>query len=102
MILSGHLDLCSPELIEGWLYTNATPASRITLQVYVGDTLLGECVADRQRFDLQEAGYGDGRCGFSFQVPDAFRGLAFAETRLRLLDAPVFLLPSDTTVMERG
>jgi hypothetical protein len=97
MILSGHLDLCGPALIEGWLYSDA--GSPITLQVFVGDELLGEVVADRYRDDLEGAGYGDGRCGFSFQIPEHVEGLVFDETRLRLLDAPVYLMPSDTTVI---
>jgi hypothetical protein len=95
MKISGHVDLCGPELIEGWLYCDAWEGEPIKLQVFIGDALLGECEADRFRNDLQEAGFGDGRCGFSFMVPEGGVSFNFAETRLRLLETPVFLLPDE-------
>jgi len=95
MKISGHVDLCGPDLIEGWLYCDAWDGQPIKLQVFVGSDLLGECVVDRYRNDLQEAGFGDGRCGFSFFVPPALATSDFADTRLRLVDTPVFLLPDE-------
>ena len=95
MKISGHVDLCGPELIEGWLHCDAWEDEPIKLQVFVGGALLGECVVDRFRNDLQDAGYGDGRCGFSFFVPEGFAAANFAETRLRLVGTPVFLLPDE-------
>jgi hypothetical protein len=99
MKLAGHLDLCGPTLIEGWIYCDLPSRSPIVLQVFVGDLLLGECTADRTRHDLEDAGYGDGRCGFSFEIPEKFVNLSFKDTKLRLLDAPVFMLPSDSTLI---
>jgi len=95
MKISGHVDLCGPELIEGWLYCDAWEGEPIKLQVFVGPDLLGECDVDRFRNDLQEAGFGDGRCGFSFAVPERLASVDFAETKLRLLETPVFLLPDE-------
>jgi hypothetical protein len=99
MKISGHVDLCGPELIEGWLYCDAWENEPIKLQVFMGGDLLGECVADRFRKDLQEAGFGDGRCGFSFFVPEALASSDFAETKLRLVDTPVYLLPDEFTAI---
>jgi hypothetical protein len=95
MKISGHVDLCGPELIEGWLYCDAWEGEPIKLQVFVGSELLGECDVNRFRNDLQEAGFGDGRCGFSFAVPEGVASFDFAETKLRLLETPVFLLPDE-------
>ena len=74
MKISGHVDLCGPELIGGWLFCNAWEGEPISLQVFVGGELIGECAVDRFRNDLQEAGFGDGRCGFSFPVPETHAG----------------------------
>ena len=97
MKISGHLDLCGPALIEGWLYSDASYHEPIILQVYIGERLIGECAANRFREDLQSAGYGDGCCGFSFSVPEEITISAFSDTRLRLIETPVYLLPDEYT-----
>jgi hypothetical protein len=99
MNIRGHLDLCGYPLIEGWLHCGDAPDRPIRLQVYVGETLIGECVTDHFRKDLQEAGYGSGHCGFSFTVPEEFSALPFADTRLRFMDAPIYLLADQSTVV---
>jgi hypothetical protein len=101
--ISGHMDLCGPTLIEGWLHCDAWDGDPISLQVYSGDHLIGECNADRFRLDLQEAGYGDGRCGFTFSVPDEVEVGNFTAIKLRLIDTPVYMLPDEfTSVAPRG
>ena len=102
MKISGHLDLCGPALIEGWLHCDASPDEPIRLQVYVGATLLGECATDRFRQDLQDAGFGNGRCGFSFQIPEESGVTDFTSTRLRLVGSPVYLLPNEYTSIFRS
>lgn len=99
MEIAGHLDLCGPTLIEGWLYLEAWQDKPIGLQVYVGNQLIGECATGRFRKDLQDAGYGDGKCGFSFAVPPEFGLTTFVDTKLRLLGSPLYLLPSDHSVI---
>jgi hypothetical protein len=99
MKTSGRVDLCGPELVEGWLYCDDWDGEAIRLQVYIDDQLMGECVADRFRQDLREAGFGDDRCGFSFEVPPDIEGIDFSATKLRLTDSPVYLLPSDDTAI---
>ena len=97
MKIFGHVDLCGPELIEGWLYCDNWEGGAIKMQVFLGDSLVGECVADQFRADLQDAGFGDGRCAFSFQVPETLASARFVDTKLRLIDTPVFLLPDESS-----
>jgi hypothetical protein len=99
MKISGQLDLCGPELVEGWIYCDAESDSPIVLQIFHGEELLGECAADRFRQDLLEAGYGDGHCGFSFRLPEDHDDLDFSGIKLRILDGSVYLLPSGATSM---
>jgi hypothetical protein len=102
MKISGHVDLCGPDLIEGWLYCDAWDGEPIKLQVFIGGRLIGECSVDRFRADLQEVGYGDGRCGFSFFVAEGLASEEFATTKLRLVNTPVFLLPDEFTSVARA
>jgi hypothetical protein len=99
MKISGHLDLCGSDLIEGWLYCDSWEDG-LTLQIFVADRLIGECVANAFRQDLQEAGYGDGHCGFSFKIPPEVQIQDVEETRLRLVGTPVYLLPDNFTVFK--
>ena len=60
MQIEGHVDLCGPQLVEGWIYADLADNEYITLQVFVGQDLLGECIADRFRQDLCDGGVRDG------------------------------------------
>jgi hypothetical protein len=103
MPISGHLDLCTASLIEGWLYCEHWNDNPMLLQVYAGDQLIGECVANNFREDLLQAGFGDGRCGFAFQIPEGLKITNLLQTRLRLVGTPVYLLPDEfTTFKERN
>lgn len=95
--LVGHVDLCSRTLIEGWIVWVHFPSVKVRMQVFVGDKLVGECVADRPREDLREAGHGDGTCAFSYHIPAEHPIEDVKSLRLRVLGSSVFLLPDEFT-----
>jgi hypothetical protein len=95
--VSGHLDLCGPKLVEGWILDAQNPKRRIHLQVFAEDVLLGECIADRLRPDLREAGMGDGHCAFSFAIPARSVVTDFSKIRLRIATSVLYLLPDSFT-----
>jgi hypothetical protein len=97
MEIIGHLDLCGPTLIEGWLFCPNEERADICLQIYVGDRLLGDCEVNRFREDLRDAGFGDGCCGFAFSLPDDLGSADFHATRLRVLGTVLHLLPDEFT-----
>ena len=72
MSIKGHIDRCDRERLEGWVFSPAEPDRQFALQIFTGELLLGEVVADRMRADLQAAGYGSGRCAFSYTMPPHF------------------------------
>jgi hypothetical protein len=68
--LRGHIDAVSPRLIEGWAQSVDHPEAPVCLDIYAGGELIGQTLANRYREDLEAAGLGSGRHGFSFAVPD--------------------------------
>ncbi len=70
--LTGSLDRVSRDgWVSGWCWFPERPEAHVELAVLVDDTPVGEVVADAFRPDLQQAGIGDGRHGFSFAIPYA-------------------------------
>jgi autotransporter passenger strand-loop-strand repeat protein len=73
--LRGHVDAIGKREIVGWAFDQAAPEAPVCLDLYAGDILIGQTVANHYREDLAAAGIGDGRHGFRFTPP---KGLAFA------------------------
>jgi hypothetical protein len=95
--IAGHLDLCGPELVEGWIFWRSRPQEALRLEVFIEGVCHGECVADRYRMDLQQAGFGDGRCAFRFELPRSAAARDFSTARLRLANSVMYLLPDPAT-----
>jgi hypothetical protein len=93
----GHLDLCGPNLVEGWIYSAQQSTGKIRLQVFLDGILQGECVADQLRVDLREAGMGDGHCAFSFAIPTKSKTVDFRSVRLRIAGSVLYMLPDEYT-----
>jgi hypothetical protein len=90
LALRGHVDAAGPRRIAGWAQNTEHPEAPVCLDIYAGDRLLGQILANRYREDLERAGLGSGRHGFEFTPPAA---LAFApeaiEVRRSLDGAPL-------------
>jgi GT2 family glycosyltransferase/glycosyltransferase involved in cell wall biosynthesis len=71
--LQSNIDFADWTGVKGWIWDPQEPEKRITLEFLDGDTALATVVASEYRPDLEEAGIGDGRHGFS---------IAFGETLL--------------------
>ena len=82
--LDGVRDHC----LYGWAIDPANTNKRVTVQLCHGDAVLAERRADQFRADLQAAGVGDGKRGFSLSLPDKLfpRGTSF---QLRVLGKEV-------------
>src|SRR4029077_3910289 len=71
--LQSNIDFADWTGVKGWIWDPQEPEKRVTLEFLDGDTALATVVASEYRPDLEEAGIGDGRYGFS---------IAFGETLL--------------------
>jgi GT2 family glycosyltransferase/glycosyltransferase involved in cell wall biosynthesis len=82
----GHVDVISHESISGWAWDPTMPDSSVDVDIYDGDELLARVPADIYRGDLQDAGVGKGRHGFSLPNPSGL--LPFASHKIAVRRAP--------------
>ncbi|HVC54865.1 MAG TPA: glycosyltransferase [Stellaceae bacterium] len=88
-ILQCNIDIADWTGIRGWVWSPQRPQQRIALELLDGDTLLATVLASEYREDLEEAGIGDGRHGFT---------LSFSETQLPYARHILHLRPVGSTV----
>jgi hypothetical protein len=67
--LRGFIDLITPHCITGWAQNADHPEAPVCLDIFAGDRLIGQTLANRYRQDLERAGLGSGRHCFEFTPP---------------------------------
>ncbi|HET9019653.1 MAG TPA: hypothetical protein VFN46_08705, partial [Acetobacteraceae bacterium] len=68
--LTGSIDRISRDgWVSGWCWYPDRPDEHVALSILIDDVAVGQVVADTFRADLQQAGIGDGRHGFSYALP---------------------------------
>jgi hypothetical protein len=65
---AGYIDVFDQRSIAGWAADAKAFSAPLTVDVYVDDRLQGTLTADVFRQDLKDAGYGDGRKGFTLAL----------------------------------
>jgi hypothetical protein len=63
---AGFLDSADCDGVTGWAYDPATPDAAVTVVIHDGTEPVATVAANEYRPDLQAAGVGDGRHGFSY------------------------------------
>jgi hypothetical protein len=69
----GYVEATTPTQVLGWAWAPRSPDRRVTVQAMLGQTVVAEATADRDREDLRKNGIGDGRHAFELKLPDAAR-----------------------------
>lgn len=64
----GWVDALGPARIAGWVWDAANPGRRLTVTIEAEGRILATALADNYRPDLEAAGKGDGRHGFSAAI----------------------------------
>ena len=67
----GYVDCVNVCEVEGWARDRSRPDAPVVVDAFSGSQLVASAVADRYREDLEQAGVGSGRHGFSLQLPPA-------------------------------
>jgi sulfatase maturation enzyme AslB (radical SAM superfamily) len=77
-MIEGTLDQAVGRTLHGWAWDDSRPDDPVTVDLYDHDTraLLQSVTAGLPRTDLREAGKGNGRHGFSVNLPATKRRLA--------------------------
>jgi hypothetical protein len=82
--LRGAIDLIAlPDRIDVWAQDTAHPLLPVTLEILLGDRVIGTSVALDHRADLEAAGVGNGRASLSFTCPVAITPEAVKSLRVR-------------------
>ena len=91
------------ERLEGWVLNMRQPKRRIAVDLLVDGVLLRTVTADGMRKDIRAAGFGDGWCGFSVDLPpEDGRGkmrlvsAVISGTPTQLCNSPVTIQPTPT------
>jgi hypothetical protein len=66
----GRIDLFDQHTVIGWAADVNAPTAPVMVDVYVDDRLQATLLANTFRQDLKDAGYGDGKKGFSLSLDD--------------------------------
>jgi hypothetical protein len=70
--IRGWIDHADGEVVEGWAVDAAAPAYPVSLDVVLGDWVLGTTLACGYREDLAKSGFRQGWCRFLFPLPENF------------------------------
>jgi SAM-dependent methyltransferase len=73
--LHGHLDEAGEFAIHGWAHDDLSPDQPLTIEILIGGTLAGAVQADLFRYDLRDAGFGDGCKAFWFNPFEHWTGI---------------------------
>jgi hypothetical protein len=71
--LDGRLEAVIDGIAVGWAYNWSDPGSTVEVEILVDGRLVASIAADVPRQTLAEAGLGDGRHGFSVELPSRIR-----------------------------
>ena len=66
VMIKGAVDRLDSDSAVGWLYGSDYTAPPI-VRAFLHHDMIGESVADAHRPDLEQVGFGDGRCGFEIR-----------------------------------
>lgn len=66
---AGFIDRVGVGSIQGWVVDPSDESRRLTVRLYLDGVLVAEGLAEDERNDVRDAGYGDGSCGFELPVP---------------------------------
>jgi hypothetical protein len=67
--LRGYVDQNGPERCFGWAQDMSAPDAPVSLDILLGNRLIGRVLANLYRADVLAAGYGSGYQGFEFMLP---------------------------------
>lgn len=72
-VVEGRFDGFVSNLAYGWASIVEDRSLRVVVQLFIDGVFADEKLADALRGDVLAAGYGDGRYGFGFELPDSLQ-----------------------------
>ncbi len=98
MRLFGSIDAKNSEQISGWVAIRPSDAERVTLEIVVDGDVIGRVEASQHRPDVEAAGFGDGKYGFSFRFPLDVTPEQAANAQVRAIGTELYLTKGQSDV----
>jgi len=86
--LHGYIDEVSGGRVRGWAWDEANPQLPVQLEILLRSRIIGRVLACDYRRDLEDAGFGRGRCGFEFFSGLGLPGDAARDLRVGRAETP--------------
>ena len=87
----GWIDVTNCDTIAGWVWNKRAPTNPLRVDILANGSLVAQVMADVFRQDLQNAGKGDGRHGFSFPTPARLKNSQSLSVTVRVTNTNFFL-----------
>lgn len=68
--LRGYVDVAGPVVCAGWAQDETAPETPVCLDIFSDGHRIGRVLANLYREDVRDAGFGSGRHGFEFTLPE--------------------------------
>lgn len=78
MVCRLHLESVNLGTLHGWAYDPETPVESTEVRLLLDEVVVGHVIANAFNPDIHDAGHGNGRCGFSVELPPNCLGRAAA------------------------
>ena len=82
--LEGFFETADCNEMKGWVWNRTVPNTPLRIDILINDTVFAQILADIFRQDLVNAGKGDGRHGFRFELPARLKNNRFNNVRIRV------------------
>jgi hypothetical protein len=80
----GKFEGADCKIVRGYVWDKAYPEKTLTVELVEGNKVYGTAIANMDRPDLLELGYGTGKYGFSFALPEALKDGQVHELNMRI------------------
>jgi hypothetical protein len=67
-MLKGNIDFIDQNKVSGWVYCSCAPVSGYKVLAFENNECIGSGDVNIFRQDLHDVGFGDGNCGFDFEI----------------------------------
>ncbi len=95
----GRIDaVTSSGYVEGWAFNPVAPLRPLSVAVLAGQKEVAQGIANRYRWDLADAGCGNGWCAFRLRLSSSVSRLRWQSLSLWDLARQTEIQPADTTV----
>lgn len=95
----GNFDTATCSTLSGWAWDSNRPTTPINVDILSDGVQVAQAVANQFRGDLQSAGIGDGRHGFSLPVPKSLLDGAVHHLSVRITGGSFILPGSPKTIL---